>query len=281
MVKDAVAAYPVFSFMALRFTCAALVLLPFVLLRQAFAGRRGRGGDGEKGRRGEGERVSLSSCLLVPPSRCLLVSLSPAPALIGLALFAGYAFQTAGLRLTTPAKAGFITGLSVVIVPLAAALVLRLSPGKAAWAGVSLATAGLALLSLHGDLTVAPGDALVLGCAVAFAAHILLTGRFSPRYDPLWLTFGQVVTVAILSGLAAVVFDRPAGLARAAGWQRPLHGRPPGRCRRGSRVHGDLRHLGGLCGPNDGPALHQQHPHRPHLRRRAGLRRHLQLSSDR
>ena len=186
MVKNAVASFPVFSFLALRFAFAALALLPFVVLRQRNA------------------RANVPEGKATP-----LLLRAAAPVLLGVALFAGYAFQTAGLHLTTPAKAGFITGLSVVIVPLFAALILRQPPSRNAWLGVGLAVVGLAFLTLQPGLQVAPGDLLVLACAFAFAAHILLTGNFAPRYDPLRLTLGSIITVAILSGAAALIFDRP------------------------------------------------------------------------
>ena len=194
MVKDAVANYPVFSFLALRFAFAALVLLPFVVLRRGNV------------------RAKVSAGKATPPplrSSAPLLLRASAPLLLGIALFAGYAFQTAGLHLTTPAKAGFITGLSVVIVPLFAALILRQSPARNAWLGVGLAVAGLGLLTLQAGLRVEPGDLLVLCCAVAFAAHILLTGYFAPHHDPLRLTLGSIITVAVLSGAAALIFDRP------------------------------------------------------------------------
>ena len=119
----------------------------------------------------------------------------------------GYSFQTAGLSLTTPAKAGFITGLGVVIVPVAAALLLRRSPGSGAWLGVVLATGGLALLSWQPGQRFNPGDLLVLCCALAFATHILLTGRFAGHVNALWLTFGQILTVAVLCGAVALAFE--------------------------------------------------------------------------
>jgi drug/metabolite transporter (DMT)-like permease len=200
MVKDAVAAYPVFSFMAIRFTFAALALAPLIYLRRRRVGVWARGGIGEWGYGSVGVREHRRSHTPTLPH-------SLAPVLIGLALFAGYGFQTFGLHLTTPAKAGFITGLSVVIVPVVAALLPREAPRWNAWLGVAAATAGLALLSLQADLTISPGDLLVFGCALAFAGHILLTGRFSPRHDPLLLTFGQVVVVAVLNGAAALIFD--------------------------------------------------------------------------
>ncbi len=192
MVKEAVSAFPVFSFMALRFALAAAALGAVVLFR-----RRCMAAWGYRSRP-------------TPPRPYPRTQNLRVPFLIGLALFAGYGFQTAGLTLTTPAKAGFITGLSVVIVPLVAALLLRQSPSRNAWLGVGLATVGLALLSLTADLRIAPGDLLVLGCALSFAAHILLTGHFAPRHDPLLLTLGQVLTVALLSGAAALLFDLPA-----------------------------------------------------------------------
>ncbi len=194
MVKDAVNAFPVFSFLAVRFTLAAAVLFPLTAWRRRQLAAANPAGP-------------FAGRALTWPrlKRLALPSL-----LIGAALFAGYAFQTTGLALTTPAKTGFITGLSVVIVPLAAALLMRHSPGRNAWRGVALATAGLALLSLSADLRIEPGDLLVLGCAFSFATHILLTGHFAPRHDPLLLTLGQVLTVALLSAAAALLFDVPA-----------------------------------------------------------------------
>ncbi len=194
MVKDAVSAFPVFSFMAIRFALAAAALLPLTIWRRRLLAAANPTGPFASRRllsRGRLRRLALSSLL------------------IGGALFAGYAFQTWGLTLTTPAKTGFITGLSVVIVPLAAALLLRRAPSRNAWIGVALAMAGLATLSLTSDLHIEPGDLLVLGCAISFAAHILLTGHFAPRHDPLALTLGQIVTVAILSLAAALLFGMP------------------------------------------------------------------------
>ena len=178
MVKDAVSAFPVFSFMAIRFALAAAALLPLTIWRRRQLAAADPAGPFTGRHLLSGRRLRR----LAVPSL-----------LIGGALFAGYSFQTAGLTLTTPAKTGFITGLSVVIVPLAAALLLRQAPGRNTWIGVTLATLGLALLSLTADLRIEPGDLLVLGCAFSFAAHILLTGHFAPRHDPLALTLGQML----------------------------------------------------------------------------------------
>jgi drug/metabolite transporter (DMT)-like permease len=215
MVKDAVTTYPVFSFLALRFTFAALALLPVVLLRRrshpdsAIPVGKGTpiGLEPLGGWISEGERPAKASS----PKYSRVLA---APLLMGIALFAGYALQTFGLRLTTPAKAGFVTGLSVVIVPVVSTLALRQRLGRGAWLGVGLATAGLALLTLNAGWSVNPGDVLVFGCAVAFACQILLTGRFAPHADPLLLTFGQIVVVALLAGIAALALQRPSAPTR-------------------------------------------------------------------
>jgi len=195
MVKDAVSAFPVFSFMVVRFVLAATALTPLIIWRRRQLAALAPDGP-------------FAASRHLNPARLRRIALPSL--LIGAALFAGYGFQTAGLTLTTPAKAGFIAGLSVVIVPLVAAVLLRQAPGRNAWNGVALATIGLALLSLTRDLRIKPGDLLILGCAFSFAAHILLTGHFAPRRDPLLLTLGQVLTVALLSGAATLLFDVPA-----------------------------------------------------------------------
>ncbi len=182
-VQDAVASYPVMTFLAIRFTLAALVFVP-ILLR--------------------GHSLTLAAMIERAPRQILLPSL-----VIGLTLFAGYAFQTYGLRFTTPAKAGFITGISVVLVPIGSAIFLRRPPARPAVIGVILATGGLALLTLNDDLSIAPGDLLVLGCAVSFAAHILLMGRFAPRFEAVPLAAGQIAGVALLSWLTALLLDGP------------------------------------------------------------------------
>ncbi len=131
--------------------------------------------------------------------------------LIGLALWAGYALQTLGLQYTSASNAGFITGLSVVLVPVMAVFLLKQVPGVWAILGVVLATLGLAMLSLRLDegLRVNWGDALVLGCAFAFALQIVLVARVAAWADPLRLTLVQVLTVGLLNGLSALLFEQP------------------------------------------------------------------------
>jgi drug/metabolite transporter (DMT)-like permease len=122
-----------------------------------------------------------------------------AGSLIGTFLFAGYAFQTFGLAHTSSSKAGFITGLSVVLVPVLAVFWLKRKPQPAAWLGVATATLGLALLSLNADLRPTFGDLLVFLCAVCFALHIAAVSRFAGPHDPTALTIIQIGVAAVLS----------------------------------------------------------------------------------
>lgn len=120
--------------------------------------------------------------------------------LAGICLFGGYAFQTLGLRYTTPSKSAFITGLSIVLVPAIGALVQRKVPHPSEALGVVVATVGLALMTLPEEsLQVEKGDLLTLACAVAFAAHILVVGHYAPRLGFQALTLVQVATAAVLS----------------------------------------------------------------------------------
>ncbi|HKP91227.1 MAG TPA: DMT family transporter [Thermoleophilaceae bacterium] len=147
MVQDAVKQLPVMTFLGYRFVPAALLV--------ALVFRRG------------------------------LRSLSRDGWIAGLAmgafLTAGYVLQTLGLEHTSASNAGFITGLFVVITPVIVAVVLRQRIGAAAWAAAIVSAVGLYLLS--GSDGLGYGDGLVLLCAVAFSAHIVVTGAAAGRHD--------------------------------------------------------------------------------------------------
>jgi len=191
LVQQAVARWPVFAFLCLRFALATVVL-----------------------------------CLLFGRRlRSLQPRMVAAGVVIGLFLFAGYAFQTVGLQYTSSSKAGFITGLSVVIVPVLSALLLKRVPERQALLGVVLATAGLALLTLGRDLTPARGDWIVLGCAFCYALHITTVSLFAPQTDALALTIVQIAVVALASGVAAALGgDWYSVLRSVQGWGQTLTG---------------------------------------------------------
>lgn len=126
---------------------------------------------------------------------------------IGFWLFLGYATQTIGLLYTTTSKAGFITGLSVVFVPLFSMFLLKQFPSRNAVIGVSIATIGLFLLTMTDVTSLNIGDGFVFICAISFALHIIFTGKFSSKYPTLLLTVIQISTVAILSIFSSFIFE--------------------------------------------------------------------------
>ena len=126
---------------------------------------------------------------------------------MGVWLFGGYALQTIGLLYTTSSKAGFITGLSVVLVPLFTFLILKQKPGLNAIIGVSVATVGLYLLTMGDAFRINKGDLYVFFCAISFALHIIFTGKFTSFYPTLLLTVIQIGTVSLLSAISAVLFE--------------------------------------------------------------------------
>ncbi|MBU3715577.1 MAG: DMT family transporter [Candidatus Nanopelagicaceae bacterium] len=169
-MKDILDQQDVYSFLVSRFIVAALVMLvanPKVLTR-------------------------INRELLIKGS------------LIGTALGLGYIFQTLGLERTTPAITGFITGLYVVLTPLIGALILKEKLTIQAWFYIALATVGLGVLSITG-LSIGTGELFVLISAFLFAAHILLLSRWSKDFDAYTLTFVQLATCAVVSGVPASI----------------------------------------------------------------------------
>lgn len=126
-------------------------------------------------------------------------------AVMGIFLFAAYAFQTKALLYTSASNAGFLTGLNVVFVPILGGLLFGDRIPSTVKGAVVLSLAGLFFLCTDGTFTLNGGDFLAAICAVCVALHLLCTGRFAPGGNILWLTTVQIGTVAILSAAAAAV----------------------------------------------------------------------------
>lgn len=156
-VQEAIAVYPLFTFLAVRFAISAVVLAPFAW--------------------GPLRRLPRAGYFAGVGAGCLLA--------------AAYALQTAGLDLTTVSSTGFITGLYVVLTPLLALAFFRTPVPAMAWAGVVLSLAGLLMLSGTPGGSVL-GNGLVLGNAVMQSLQIVAMEKFAPRYDPRALTFLQM-----------------------------------------------------------------------------------------
>lgn len=132
--------------------------------------------------------------------------------LLGFWLFLGYGFQTVGLLYTTSSKAGFITGLSVVLVPLFSYVLLKQKLNWQIGFSSLLAVAGLYLLTIHNSFSLNIGDGYVLLCAISFALHIVFTGKFAKSFDALCLTVLQLFTVSFLSFITAFFTEQWQGI---------------------------------------------------------------------
>jgi len=122
--------------------------------------------------------------------------------LAGLVLFAGASLQQTGLVSTTAGKAGFITGLYIIIVPIMGLLWKRRT-GQETWLGVLLALAGLYLLCAPKTLLISKGDVLVLLGAFAWAGHVHIIGWLSPKFDAIQIACTQFLTCSFLSLITA------------------------------------------------------------------------------
>ena len=124
-------------------------------------------------------------------------------AILGVVLWIGFAFNTWGLRYTTATRSGFVTSLCVVLVPVLSALLFSTRVGLPSFLGALFAAVGLFVMSSRslslGSNASLLGDGLTVASAVAYAFHILLTGRFAPRVLPSAAVASQLAVVALLS----------------------------------------------------------------------------------
>ncbi len=182
-VQKAVAVYPLFAFLAVRFAISTLALAPFAW----------------------------------SPLRALPRAGWAAGLGAGTLLAAAYGLQTAGLELTTVTSTGFITGLYVVFTPFIALAAFRTPVPAPVWIGVVLSLAGLLLLSGAPGGSWA-GNLLVLGNAVAQSLQIVAMERFAPRYDARALTFLQMAVAFAGFAVVAVVAGQVEAPPDAATW---------------------------------------------------------------
>ncbi|MFQ6103238.1 MAG: DMT family transporter [Candidatus Glassbacteria bacterium] len=172
-----------FTFNAVRFALGGIGLIPFLWLNRS-------------------RRINSGENHPAPmPKTFRFGSL-----LVGLILFTGSSFQQIGIVYTTAGKAGFITGLYVIMVPILG-LFLGQQSDTRIWLGAALATAGLYLLSITETLTISLGDLLVLISALFWAGHVLVIGWLSSRTDPIELAFFQFLACSLLSFIAALLVE--------------------------------------------------------------------------
>ena len=165
-------------------------------------------------------RMTLAALLLAAYYRKHLVRLDRSAFLagttVGLFLFLGYAFQTAGLRLTTPSKSAFLTGVSTVLVPLLLVAIWRVRVHPLRIFGIGLALCGLFLMTVPSGpqgladfARINRGDLLTMACALAFAFHIIFLGRTTQRFAFEQIAVLQIAVAALLMWFAAPLLEHP------------------------------------------------------------------------
>ncbi len=166
-----------FAFNGIRFVLGSLSLLPLIRLR---AGRRPAAEDRE-------------------PTSLRTRHMWPGALLAGVVLFIAASLQQIGIQYTTAGKAGFLTGLYVVLVPIAG-IALGHKTAVATWVAAILAAAGMYVLSAPDQLgRVNPGDLLVIASAVFWTVHVLIIDRLSRSLDPIKLASAQFAWCGLLS----------------------------------------------------------------------------------
>ena len=140
----------------------------------------------------------------------------------GLALFVASNLQQIGIQYTTVGKAGFITALYIVMVPVFG-IFLKKRAGIRVWVSVALAVAGLYLLCITDRLALGKGDILVLLCAVVFAVHILVVDHFSAKTDGVRMSCIQFLVCGLLSGACMLLTEHPEMRLILQAWQPILY----------------------------------------------------------
>ncbi len=169
-----------FTYNGIRFALGGLSLLPLLVYRY----RKGNLNLSFRGKPDSRQKLLMSGIFL------------------GLLLFGGASLQQVGIVYTTAGKAGFITGLYVILVPLAGIFLGQRNKLKI-WLGAILALSGMYFLSITGDFSISPGDLLVLFSAFFWTAHVLLIGWLSPKSDSLILAGMQFTVCSMLSLITA------------------------------------------------------------------------------
>jgi drug/metabolite transporter (DMT)-like permease len=175
-----------FTFNGVRFALGALSLLPLLALQAHQT-------VGEPAAAPRGRHARLHTLL--------------SGGLLGCVLFSAASLQQIGLYTTTAGKAGFITGMYILLVPVFGIFFGRKNP-PLTWVSVLIATAGLYLISVTGAFTIAPGDLYELAGACLFAVHIMMVDVLSKRIPALKLSLMQFVTCSALSLLTAAFTER-------------------------------------------------------------------------
>ena len=186
-----------FTFNGSRFLVGGIVLLPYLLLTK-------KKKTGESAREREAQRARLKTGVI--GGICC-----------GLALCAASTLQQIGIQYTSVGKAGFITTLYIIIVPILGIFLKKRVPGKV-WPCAVLAAIGMYLLCMSESLQIGKGDVLVFICAFLFAIQILLADHFVELADPVEISCIQFLTSGVILTILMFVFETPHWSDFVAAW---------------------------------------------------------------
>ena len=216
-----------FTYNGVRSVLGGLVLIPCIVLLNRIQGRNGSEERDTDGRLQQNPAVDgtvhskLSSCSTCRRAGRMAIhavkvrdfhsnnrQLLTGGLCCGIILFAASNFQQFGIQYTTVGKAGFITAMYILIVPVLG-LLFHKKAGLQVWIGVLFGVTGLYLLCMQDSLRLDRGDALVLVCAFIFSLHILVIDHFSQKVDGVKMSCIQFWVCGILSLLCSVLFESP------------------------------------------------------------------------
>ncbi len=180
IIQDAIAVLPPFAFNAARFGFAAILLGIYLTYQSRSTGKIFNFG------------LHIKYGII-----------------LGIILFAGYALQTYSLLYTSSGKSGFLTGLSVALVPFLSYIILRQKQNVSAILGTLFAVIGLYLMAFSDLSSVNRGDLLAFSCAIAFGLQLVYTAKFSKETSTAFLVFIQLITVSLLNTGAGFLFEEP------------------------------------------------------------------------
>ena len=185
-----------FTFNSIRSLMGGIVLIPVIFAMRRIG--RKRTGQEQTGHTGSGTDGTAAE------NRSLLIG----GICCGVALAVGSSLQQIGLMYTSAGKAGFITALYILIVPVMS-LALGKRAGIKVWIGVALAVVGMYFLCITDGFSIAKGDACVFLCAIAFSVHILVIDYFAPKVDGVSLSCIQFIVCGILCAVPMLVSEQP------------------------------------------------------------------------
>ena len=210
-----------FTYNGVRCILGGLVLLPCIALLDRLQGGRSAQGDAAaQAAEGMKTEEALTPAEARKRNRGQLAA---GGICCGVILFVASSLQQLGIQYTSVGKAGFLTAMYILLVPVMGLFVHK-KVGMKVWIGVVFAVCGLYLLCMTNGFKLERGDALVLACAVVFSLHILVIDYFSPKVDGVRMSCIQFWVCGIVAMLCSFVFEQPDLSSILAAWQPVCYG---------------------------------------------------------